>query len=944
MAKKRSSVFGFMTFMVAVGVLGGGVFMGYRIVRNFPWTFKSTRFDMAKGTLFSIPWPMSPTEEEKASKKSAKRFPKNEMARRANIQLRRMKTLHTPIFDIFSDSTVQHVPALDGMNGAFTPLFSFPVLDTERVIQSGNGTRNISYVVVPYAHGSVLEEGMLLKGGEELRFQFPVVRNRRHLLFSVLPLTPGTMRVYFGQYTVSKVFSELDVHKQQVISIPVNDTTANAMRIASLSSHFYILQPKVYQREPTGRLPIQVSAKSKLWAFKGGSAAPIVPEVPVDPAAEHILEKSEDEPLPKPASPSEKEAHPEHAAGVAPTPVAEPELPIFDPASEVENPQVSVQDKASVALGYNVLLLQLESIPQEVLADHEFFEKSAPHLFQLMKNSLQVSLTPNLPLGSRLLFHKTVLGNGVLSEESENPFLLKRMLEKANGETLYQRFRNYGYHVVSMGPSEAYGLNEGISYGSESPPLEGRWLTPNDWNFAKRNKDIEDEMKEPTGLEAIFASQAHQIPPPFSDVELQKLSRYSEFLAQNMGHTPDWRANQLYFLDNRFMYHPRVIDAFQNWSKSQNVSRGGFQSRSMVHVILDAMDGTSRPTFKDFVSVLKHRSFGALSEKMRESYTRLVLLDRSVGQMLETLNARLLEHRTVVAVMIPGQEVSANQTRSGSVFLKVPGLLPQRESQKATAPLSTVLSTLLSVVGIPSDTPPIDEYHPNKVAAEPPVLPPIETAEKAVPGRELNSTMTALPDVKRYNLFLNPGKNGCLPFEWNTRDRIFGLQSSHPIVEHSIERGILKFYPCATSANLVKIHWFQEKRKVENSEPEKETKRDSRKERDYRREREKEHDLFVDENRLTPLIGGFFHSREQVNPGKSELPVFYFGKKSLRLGTLPFSLVKLNEQEVHSIFDRDDARNISEDLVLRKLNLARVHAHRKDKEKTTLLFWRSEAF
>ena len=68
-------------------------------------------------------------------------------------------------------------------------------------------------------------------------------------------------------------------------------------------------------------------------------------------------------------------------------------------------------------------------------------------------------------------------------------------------------------------------------------------------------------------LDAIFKTSIKGISPSLTARDFSVISNYLTQASQNIDNIPDWGANEYILINSKELYIPRVIEAFQNWSK-----------------------------------------------------------------------------------------------------------------------------------------------------------------------------------------------------------------------------------------------------------------------------------------------------------------------------------------------------------------------------------------
>lgn len=851
------------------------VLFSYFTILKFPWQTITSEFGQAKSSRFMSPWPLGALEEEKQERKKSKRYAKQEQIRRMGIQLRKMEFLNVPLFDLFLDSGVQVDAPSRTAPVALKTHIAWPSMNTLRVVGEENKLRPVSYVVIPSENGSEIREGMLLSAGDELRFPYPVVKNRRTIHFNILPLTPGTLRGFIGPHSWVKTFNEQDIHKLQTISIPINDPTATNARFIAVSANLFLLNAQVSQSDKSGRIPIQISNESKIWQAKPERLTmPMTQSNDTTDLEIEELESNDKEPAKETSIPEIK---------YTPTNKAPEQLPqttvTLDNMEERENSQILSSSKTTTALGYNLLLLQLDTIPEAIFTNEKLFAKLAPNLAALLKNSFAVVSKLKLPALQDELFRKTILGNVLQSESGKSLPTLQQTIENTKQDNLYLRFRNYGYRSVAVAPPSVLGLRNELSYGKDIPKLDGRWLDSNDWKFAERRRELDDQNEPVSGLDAIFQTRNAPLAAPLTDADYQNFSKFLKAVVENEISLPDWRANEIFLPDGRDLYFGRTLNWFQKWT------RENLQTRFLCHMSLDLSTSEHKPTLKDLAKVIKSEKLSLLTSQSNiETYAKIALLDRTVGQIFDALTARRLEHRTVVGIIAPhGQRPSG--TPFGSFILKIPGLLARPNAIKEDVRLEDFMATLATSVGVPFANNIKDSVQPyaGKMLEIPALSAELQTGtpqEKSEIQIQLPEKSSRKLNIKRYNISIKVAPEACEPFDWRTPFPIFGIESNQPIYEFraaAVNR--LRIYPCALPTQFVHLHWYQNE-----TNPWAAT---------------EEGPLLA---RNPNLLGGYFELKSKIVSQKSA-PLFLFGRKSASLNSIPLFLQKISTSELENLID-----------------------------------------
>ncbi|MEY4066688.1 MAG: hypothetical protein RIR26_2896, partial [Pseudomonadota bacterium] len=611
------------------------------LAHRYPWPIPLIDYSLAKPSPFVTHWPMTALDEDRQERKKLKRFPRSEQQRRLGVMMRRMDYLTVPLFDFFMDSGLQifgpEVPA--GVAPASSLIW--PTLSTGRKLGSLDSSfRDVRYVVLPNPSGAQCVEGIRVSAGEELRVNLPMSRNKRNVSFGVVPLAPSNLRAWLGQFSWARQFTDVDVNRLQTVTIPVNDATATLLRLSMGSGEIMLTSASLSQWERTGRFPVQMGKQSKFWkSANENSLVDAVAEeqspeiageesglseetqtatVPVKVAASgqpsgaelaqsvttdgsRLSSTTDSSPASaSKANPVEKLSETEKSKSSKSKPDQQSTEDLLDPATVKFNPVMAVPGEKSVAIGYNVLLIQLDSLVSEVLSDERLASALTPHLQEFRRGALSMSIAMHPHSRATELFQQTIVRQFGDPLPVGLPILMKDLVSGRRVFNLYQEFRNFGYKSVSFAPPAALALPEALSSAHDVGRMDGRWLDGNDWTFLSRRKELDQQNEPASGLEAIFKSEKGMTTSAMSEGDFSRLGGLLEGLERSSDSVPDWRANEMAVISSQDYYLPRLLDSFQRWLKENS------QVRFFGHMYLVNEDRTLRPTFKDFFRVLKH--------------------------------------------------------------------------------------------------------------------------------------------------------------------------------------------------------------------------------------------------------------------------------------------------------------------------------------------------
>lgn len=939
------------------------------IAHRYPWPIPLNDYSLARPSPFITYWPMTALDEDRQERKKLKRFPRSEQQRRLGVIMRRMDYLTVPLFDFFMDSGLQffgpEVPA--GVSPASTLIW--PTLPTARNLGTNDsGFRDVRYVVLPNSSGAQCLEGISLYAGEELRVNLPISRNKRNVTFGVVPLAPSNLRAWLGQFSWARQFSDVDVNRLQSVTIPVNDSTASLLRLSLGSGEVLLTSASLSQWERSGRFPVQAGKQSKVWKSANASSllasesdgAALEPVAEEGTGADEATNPSEASKVAAPSQPSENRAvraapgdsakmplnaessNANSAGGFAngrkaneadasknaktKTEIQSMEE-LLDPASVKFNPVMSVPGEKSVAIGYNVLFIQLDPLLSRILSDERLSPALTPHLHAFKRDALLMPLSDPLNSKSSELFQQTIVRQFGEPMPVGLPILMKDLVSGRRVFNLYQEFRNFGYKSVSFAPPAALSLPDALSSAHLVGKMDGRWLDGNDWSFLSRRKELDQQNEPASGLEAIFKSEKGMNTSAMTEGDFSRLGDLLEGLERSSDSVPDWRANEMSVVSSRDAYLPRLLDSFQRWIKENS------QARFFGHMYMVNDDLALRPTFKDFLKVLRHNKFNAIaSPRLTEKYARVVMLDRVFGTVLDTLVARRIHHRTVVAALLPGTKNDGSvSTSEGQFLLSIPSLIGRRPPKEQKFLLDDALATMAQSVGVQlaqhdsqgqlvfkgvglgADKAPtsIAPVSPVEIQQKAESKATVEIKSKSVlseeklsseVGQTLSSQQESAPEekpsqVSRFRMLVMPRAAGCQPFEWWTSSSYFGLVSSQPIVEEPSPRGrVIRVFPCGLRDQVIELSWFQN------------------------------HDGLDETGASATNVSRWLGGTLQLNATgfsteNQDSPSFLIGPQALSLDSLPLKLVHFQSSEVNKIFEIEFRREMERESLARILNL-----------------------
>lgn len=927
-------------FLIAVVGTCAVIASVFWLLYKFPWPVHLSDFSHAKRNAFLGHWPQPIMEVDLQSLKKLKRFSRTEQERRLNLKLRRMEFLSVPLFDFFLDPGTQllspELPA--GVTGSNSIIW--PSLPTSRKLGlDENGLHQIQYVVLPKSFGAQCVEGISMSAGDELRVSVPLARNKRNVVFTVLPLTPSYMRAWLGQYSWGKQFNDSDVNRLQQVTIPINDTAASSIRILLNSGNVLLTTASVSQWDRAGRLPIQLGAQTRNWTSERNQAAESNAEPQLSENQDDIEKLDADVPAQQAQSSGVIEAT------VQPVKQKPPMEDLLDPHSTMTNKVVDVPGVATVSLGYNVLLLQIDPILNTIMKDEEEFASLAPNLFGFAKKALATSITIPKYKRSGDLFQHTIVRQNASYIPLKLPIITKDIVSGEGVFNLYQEFRNYGYRVASFAPPAALSLPVALSYGREVPNVDGRWLDSNDWGFLVRRRELDSQPEPASGLAAIFNNDRDTKQFAMNDQDFQKMAKVLEGLERHRDAVPDWKANELLIISAKGDYLPRLVDSFHHWFDDNS------QIRSLAHVYLQNDDPELRPTFKDFLKVLKLKKLKAFALPGRtERYARIVMLDRVFGELLDTLIVKRTFHRTAVALIVPDRTTEPKDKSGRAHFLLgLSGLRGKAAHSKNLHSLDDALQTMAQLVGVqlrrtdkdghsvflgknierdsiePESTATLvstkqdgDQEIPSETPSDEIAITNVEQRNEKAESPKAVHEQRQSAQVSKFRMIILPRAAGCQAFEWRATTSYFGLTASQPVVEEPIPRGqVIRVFPCGIRDQVIELSWFQNHPRIEGS--------------------------YSQPTSFDAFGGALKFLDERSGVLAQDLPIFLVGPQALALDSLPLRLERFSKSEMANVFDADTGNPMEKEMLARVLNLnaqmqgAQMSAH------TLVYFFREPA-
>lgn len=826
------------------------------IISQYPIPTTLLNFETVRFGRFFSPWPISALEQEQFERKKNKRFSKSERAKRFEKQLQKMNVLTVPIYDLSLDDKVEFSFASPRSYPEKTS-YLWPILP-----KSGRGENEKTVdVFFPGVKWDRVAEGLFLAGGDKIKANIPVTHEKRYLNFSVFPLTPGNIRVFLGQHAWARTFTQEEVQKKISITIPVNDSLADGVRIMSVSSSLYLFDMTVNLVAQNGRIPIKVAENSRLWDLDKQLVMQKNIENYEDPISDDTAFEEEEE------EEEEDEASPEGDVKINEETEAQSNLAdtnketekekalsnvkqdVVDPLTQETNPQILVKEPYSTAFGYNVVFVQMDGLNEALFNDNKAFAKIAPNIFNFAKKSVFLKSQIGELSENESIFRDTIfLGKHIAQNDTA---VVNDILDHDQLQNTYYRFRKFGYKVLSIAPPSAVSFPENETSGASFRGLYSKWLGSDDWIFEEKNTKITDKWSQnAAGLDAIFKTKTREPTPPLNDQDYKRISKYLQRISSFTDDRPNWNPNEYFFVDMKRHYVPKALDAFQTWT-AENM-----QSRFFAHVLLSSQAIPRQPTLNDFKNaILKNGLFSLFHPSQLKQDAYVSYLDRAVAHLLESIKARRMENRTIVVLLVRDGNASL-----GSLFLKISGLIPKKDFQIDKPSIQDVFATLFSTIGIPSG---VNLKRENDFKYG-------QMLEAQEGETQSLAAVSEKKEFVKYVMLLHSNKKDCAPFIWRTaNEAFFGLEATLPVYQ-VLNSSSIEFFPCAMENTPVRVQWYQKRNKSEAQAS----------------------------NTLINTVGGQF--TYQKSPQK--FPNFYFGQNLISAQNLVFLFKKVENADLQSIF------------------------------------------
>jgi hypothetical protein len=430
----------------------------------------------------------------------------------------------------------------------------------------------------------------------------------------------------------------------------------------------------------------------------------------------------------------------------------------IDP-EDIESNPVHSDAETTVALGYNVLVIR----------------RPAPERHKISRRHTEVER-----------FYANAQRFSPIESSNESILGLLR-------EDLASSFWKYGYHTVGFGPPDFFGsapdlLKLGFGTVADSP-----WLSPEDAALQQKNVVLERSEKPAKGLEAIFDRQGGDEFRPLNSDAWKRIG-FHQRVSQSVADSRTLKNfSEAYVLNPGGRYLADLVAAYQDWSEDQWQNRF-FQVVDLVgagHVDV-SLQNLMGGLLGDFSNVFKVPAWRKIA---REDG-----MERAFDQVIQSLRARRLLHRTVIVVL----ETSSlpNGRLSTRPYLMIPGL-KARNRVEADGKTKGDSSSESEIVAL-------RDAIRGAVGATPEESENLDEASRSVAKR---------PDPGfRVRLSFLPIVRDCGRIRWRSAQPLVGLTSKNIKTEGQPESGFIDMFPCS-GAGSSWVSWSQSQKLELAGEP-----------------------------------------------------------------------------------------------------------------------------
>lgn len=772
------------------------------IMKRFPWHALDGITDTSLPSYLYQWWPKSPLEEILEEKKKLRKFAKVEQDRRKNLRLRRMDILQVPTLDLGNEGSVVYTSPETSLLGIRSLIWPDVSLNRSLAVHGQSQVRRpLRYVFFPKNFQLQVEEALFLDVQEELLINFNPSSNRRSVYFQFFALNPGVVRVTIGPHVWTKTIQDSEVHKPLTAVVQVNDASANQARIVSQAMALYITKLSLNQAEKGGRAPVFVGADSRVW------------QIP-----QHKLEPESSDP------------------------------------DIQENKRVVGPE--TLALGYNLVWVTMPPLPHLLDVSGALSTKLTPHLEAFKKAAAGFVTEGDGGWSEDQAFRSVLVGQGA----HWPPDILIPALHQESAFNVVAQYRNFGYRTGVVAWPSALLFPDDLS-NRPHPPLQGRWLSERDEGLALQRRELDQAGVETSGLDAIFKSPSHTPLPPLGATDFASMAALLKAIAQDRQGVPDWKSQSLSVIQPGPMFTARAAQSFHNMVNEMAASR------FFIYLGLGALN-KDRPALMDLFRVMGVYGLTALpvtgqNLKKAQTLSQAVMADRALGNVLQSLQAQYVFHRTLVAVYIPPWGGQA-----GQIWVKIPGVHPKSQgSAHGPVTVAKVVDGMMVMSGLPKEATPLGKGH---------------TLDEAPKIGEQKDWNTKPPiESNRYHVLMMGDKSfhsPCAPIYWQSRAPL-GQVFSERAVAVQPQKGVITFYPCEAGP-LTHVRWNQTAGGGDEAPSEETPEVPGRQ----------------GHLALRKALGGQFF----VDAGPTLPAVFLFGPRKVRLGHLLLSLHSL--PNVHQFF------------------------------------------
>lgn len=348
---------------------------------------------------------------------------------------------------------------------------------------------------------------------------------------------------------------------------------------------------------------------------------------------------------------------------------------------------------------------------------------------------------------------------------------------------LVSGFWKYGYHTVGFGHPDFFGYLPEPMKVTAGTASESPWLSPDDAALEQKNVVLERSEKPAKGLEAIFDRRSGDEFRALNGESWKRLGLHQRISRSITDSRMMKNFSEAYVLTPGGRYLADLVGAYQDWSEDQ------WQSR-FFHTVDLLGAGTVDVSLQNLMGGLVRDVSNFYKVPAWRSIAREDGMDRAFDQLLQSLRARRLLHRTIIV------ELETKRLPNGrfltSPYMMIPGLQARsvaayNQKQDENLPTELKLKALRdAILGAVGATPDEGET--------------VEQGGFIAPGQS-NSGY-------RVRLTFLPIARECGRVRWRSSLSLVAVESQNIKIEGQPEAGIIDMYPCSGSGSSW-ISWDQ---------------------------------------------------------------------------------------------------------------------------------------